>query len=116
MKAFASANRWRTCALVVALTVLADCGCAGLHLPSPNTQDVAQEREKRKAEFVREFEAKRDQAQYHAAVGRWREGDRKATQLILEPLLARRPDYAEAHLLMAELLSNTDPEGALEHA
>ena len=102
-------------AFLAAIT-LSTCGCAGFRFPTPDTQDVAKQRAERKEEFVREFETNRDRAQFHAAQQRWQEGDAKAAHQLLEPLLVRRSDHAEAHLLMAEVIFESEPQAAVEHA
>jgi len=91
------------------------CGCAGVRLPSPSTRDVKVEHAQRKEDIVRDFEIHRDQAQYQAALGRFRAGDIKGCRQLVDQLLARRPKNADARLLLAELLYDTDPAASRQH-
>ena len=71
----------------------------------------------RKEEALRQFEKKRDDAQYQAAVAQWRQGEHEACRELLTKLLARNPDHLQARLLMSEYhLLNTTPLEAMEHA
>ena len=71
----------------------------------------------RKEEALRQFEQKRDDAQYEAAVAQWRQGENEACRELLTKLLARNPDHLQARLLMSEYhLLNTTPLEAMEHA
>jgi predicted Zn-dependent protease len=89
------------------------CGCAGwpaLKLPVP---DVAPIREKRRSEVVEEFETRRDQAQFSAAMSRLRQGDRKGGQGQLLELVERNPCHREARFALADLyLGENDPAAA----
>jgi tetratricopeptide (TPR) repeat protein len=73
---------------------------------------------KRNEDNVRQFEQRRDQAEYEAAKGRWlQQRDVQGCRDGLEKLLARNPRHRDAHLLLAELLlAQNDAQGAYAHA
>ena len=77
-------------------------GCATVW-PSKNaTEDVAEQRQNRKAELIQSFEKKRDAAQFEAAMVRWREGDSEGCRELVDKLLARSPKHRGGRLLRAE--------------
>jgi tetratricopeptide (TPR) repeat protein len=89
-------------------------GCASGFFPKPKAEDVAVAQEQRHEEVVAAFEEKRDQAQFQAAMIRWREGDAAACRELTEKLLARNPRHRGGRLLRAELnLIDEKPELAL---
>ncbi len=92
-------------------------GCASLEVPYPLAPDVAQKRRHRTQDAVREFESKRDFAQFQAALTHWDRGDVEASEQTLQRLLRRNPNHHQARLLMAEVRPAGDPPpAALEQA
>lgn len=88
-------------------------GCAVLDLPDPPVADIAQKRQQRTEEVVREFESKRDLAEMQAALAHWKQGDVEACEEGLRRLLERNPDHREARLLMAKVrLADNPPRAA----
>ena len=88
-------------------------GCAVLDLPDLPVADIAQKRQQRTEEVVREFESKRDLAELQAALAHWKQGDVEACEQGLQRLLKRNPDHHEARLLMAEVrLADNPPQTA----
>lgn len=78
--------------------------------------NVAPERELRSEEAIAEFERHRDQAQFTAALTRWREGDLIECRMTLDEIIERNPEHTEARLLLAELLLvEKQPQTALQH-
>ena len=79
-------------------------GCAALPAASPQPPDVHAESAERKEATAREFEQKRDLAQYQAALARFQQNDTPGCQKTLQDLLQRSPQHYEARLLRAELM------------
>ena len=100
---------WLTTLVAPALT-----GCATLW-PSPQAdKDVAVQQKARKTEMVESFEAKRDAAQFDAAMVRWREGDVRACKELVDKLVMRNPKHRGGRLLQAEIqLDDDKPELAI---
>jgi tetratricopeptide (TPR) repeat protein len=86
------------------LLVVCTTGCAALQLPGAGTPDIEAESTERKAQVAQEFEQKRDQAQYQAAVARFQQNDTQGCRQMLEQLLTRSPAHFEGQLMQAELL------------
>lgn len=79
----------------------------------PSLSDQRQERLRQVSD---DFERRRDESQYQAALNRWREDDSAGCRQQLETLLARNANHHPAHLLMAEVaLEQGEPKVALEH-
>lgn len=92
-------------------------GCASLEVPYPLPDDIGQKRRQRTEDALREFESKRDFAQFQAALTHWDRGDVEACEQTLQRLLQRNPNHHQARLLMAEVLPTDDPpQAALEQA
>jgi hypothetical protein len=87
-------------------------GCAVLDLPDAPVADIAQKRQQRTEEVVREFESKRDLAELQAALAHWKQGDVQACEQGLQRLLKRNPGHREARLLMAEVRRADNPPQA----
>ena len=87
-------------------------GCAVLDLPELPVADIAQKRQQRTEEVVREFESKRDLAELQAALAHWKQGNVEACEQGLQRLLQRNPDHREARLLMAEVRRADNPSQA----
>jgi Tfp pilus assembly protein PilF len=90
-------------------------------LPKPKDTSVAASvnlsdtRRDRLRDVAGDFERRRDEAQYQAALNRWREDDAAGCRQQLDALLARNPEHHPARLLMAEVaLSQSAPALALE--
>jgi Flp pilus assembly protein TadD len=101
--------------LVILGLIASIAGCAGWesHLVAPH---VTPQREARKSDAVRTFETHRDAAQVSAALDRWRSGDAKGCEAMLESVIARVPDYAEARLQLGQVLwSRGDAVAAEPH-
>lgn len=100
--------------LAIALLLGLTTGCAALNLPQlkqegqPDAQKKGRQQEpipaERKAEVLRDFEARRDQAEYQAALSRWNQGDNAGCRKTLKGLLSRSPGHLEGSLLLAELM------------
>jgi tetratricopeptide (TPR) repeat protein len=104
----------RLAILCILLAITA--GCSGIASKLGVGQDVAQEQERRQAKLLRDFSARRDEAQYQAALARYRTGGTDEAKALLEKLLTSSPDHLPARLALAEiLLIEERPEAALEH-
>lgn len=87
-------------------------GCAALSKAKPS--DPPFDRKARSAEVVREFEQKRDDAQYQSARSRWTQGDADGCIEVLRKLVARAPHHRDAVLLFAEYhLVQQSPKAAV---
>ncbi len=81
------------------------------------TKSFNDQRDLRRKQVVAEFDRQRDRAEYQAALNDWERGDAVGARETLAPVLARNPDYREAHLLAAQLdLFENKPKAALAHA
>lgn len=78
-------------------------GCAGISKFPDKPREAELTSEERAAEVVRDFERKRDDAQYSAAAQNLSNGDLSGSQTSLQQLLARSPDHRAARLLLAEV-------------
>jgi Flp pilus assembly protein TadD len=76
---------------------------------------MTESREDRAKEAVRSFEERRDAAQLEAALDRWKQGDVQRAEAMLSALVSRRPDYANARMLLAEILWSGNDPAAEEH-
>ena len=97
-------------------TLLSLAGCAssrpGLAKTSP-PGDIAPPQAQRHQVALAVFEHHRDQAQLQAALDRWQQNDLGGCETRLRTLVARRPDFIEARLRLAELAwSCADPAEA----
>ena len=67
------------------------------------------------SQVATEFDRHRDEAQYQAALNRWREDDAAGCRESLEHLLARNSSHCPGRLLFAQVcLSDGNAKGALE--
>ena len=106
--------RWG-CGLLVLLPLAAGCAAGRLGYPAP--ESVARQRQRRDAEAHREFDAKRDDAEFQAALNCWNQQDAAGCQERLDRLLARNPKYRDARLLATEVhLAANNPREALKQA
>jgi Tfp pilus assembly protein PilF len=81
----------------------ATSGCAGWMPRKAEQPTLSQTRQERHREAVQAFEQQRDQAQLETALARWQQGDLGGCEARLRSLVARRPDFCDAHLQLAEL-------------
>ncbi len=106
----------RAATIVLVLIAASLAGCTSVTNRTGTGEDVHALRGERQKGIVADFDARRDDAQYQAAVGRLRCGDVDDARIVLETILARRADYLPARLLLAELLlESNQPALALEH-
>ncbi len=89
-------------------------GCAAFSMPDPPIHDVSPVRKIRKKKVVDEFERRRDQLQYQAAISRWEAGDVAGGEELLLKLLTRNPKHREARLLLADVYTCKDNPAAAE--
>lgn len=104
------------CAWVLAWAALALAGCAtwDASLPVP---DVRPQRLERSHDAIQAFEAKRDEAQFQAAVSHWKQRHVAACRQTLESLVARNPDHRDGQLMLLELLlAENQTDAAWERA
>ncbi len=94
--------RFAVLACVAALTWGAG-GCANLDIARPKLKDIAPEREDRQKHFLKDFESRRDESQYRAALSAWERGDTRACEDLLVELLRRQPTHRNARLALADL-------------
>ena len=101
------------CFLLAAAVAPALAGCATLW-PSPAGKDSVEDHKAHKTEMIESFEAKRDAAQFDAAMVRWREGDIRACKELVDKLVMRNPKHRGGRLLRAEIqLDDDKPELAI---
>jgi predicted Zn-dependent protease len=86
------------------LCALQVVGCASFGLPSPSTTDIQPDVAERKEVAARDFEEKRDAAQYQAALARFEQNDPVGCRSTLEQLLSRSPKHHGGRLLRAEIM------------
>lgn len=78
--------------------------------------NVAPARQERAGEAIAEFERRRDQAQFAAALARWKDGDLPECRTTLDEIIKRNPDHTGARLLLADLLLvEKQPQQAIQH-
>jgi Tfp pilus assembly protein PilF len=78
-------------------------GCASWMPHKAEQPTLSQTRQERHREAVQAFEQQRDQTQLETALARWQQGDLGGCEARLRSLVARRPDFCDAHLQLAEL-------------
>jgi Tfp pilus assembly protein PilF len=87
----------------LAALAVSTTGCASW-LPHKGEQPtITEARQQRHEAAVLAFERQRDQALLEAAIERWQHGDLGGCEARLRSLVARRPDFCDAHLQLAEL-------------
>lgn len=96
-------SSWLLTLLALGLSTAA-VGCASVSKFPDKANPPAATTEDRAADVVRDFELKRDEAQYSAAGQSLRKGDLRASRTNLEQLLARNPKHRASRLLLAEVL------------
>ena len=91
-------------------------GCAGWQQQLTPSQSKAEPtRQARASDAIKEFEQRRDAAQYQAALDRCRQGDLLRAESLLSSLVGRQPEFYEARLRLAELLSARGDPAAEAH-
>ena len=106
-----SASIWLT--MSIALAALAS-GCTTF---SSLRRELAEQPPKRKArreQVVSSFESQRDAAQLQAALSRFSEGNHAACEELLTSLVARKPQYVDARLQLAEFYLLREETGLAE--
>ena len=99
--------------ILVSLLILST-GCATMGLPDPPVEDVAKKRKQRTEDAVRDFERKRNFAEFQAAKSQYERHDAKGCRATLQRLLQREPGHVDARLMLAELhLAENQPQEAL---
>jgi len=97
------------------MMALGFAGCAGVKPSIPLEEEASQTRRERNAEVARDFDKRRDFAEYQAAHSRWVEGDHTGCLERLQTILARNPDHLDARLLLADVLMvENKPQEAIE--
>lgn len=86
-------------------------------IPTSSTAGISDARQRRLLEVAADFDHRRDEAQYQAALNRWREDDAAGCRETLIQLLNRSPNHCPARLLLADVqLSEGNSKAALEQA
>jgi len=93
----------RLIVFLVTLGAVFMSGCAGWR-QSLKPATLTESREDRAKDAVRGFEERRDAAQLEAALDRWKQGEVSRAEAMLSAIVNRRPDYADARVLLAEIL------------
>ncbi|MEX2175607.1 MAG: tetratricopeptide repeat protein [Pirellulaceae bacterium] len=90
------------------LAMGAAVGCASGQTQLAPEPSLSASRAERRGELVEQFEAARDEAQLQAALDRWQQGDVAGCESRLRAIVARRPDWVEPHIYLAELAWSFD--------
>lgn len=98
-----AANSLVASLLVAGLLLASSTGCASLRERLANEKSPGHERVAREKKIMAEFEQHRATAEFTAAVERAEQGDLATSQQMLTGLVARQPDFAPAHVKLAEL-------------
>lgn len=101
----------------IGLCLLAACvGCAGANWPR-QAGIVPDPQAERKQQVVRQFDQKRDRAEFEAAWSAWQRGDIDGAAQSLHSLLSRNPQHRDALLLMIDVaVAANRPQQALRYA
>ena len=89
--------------LLLCAVCLGASGCATPKLWKPSGDDAAPLRGKRREEALARFDVHRDNAQYQAAMDRWRANDPFTCEAQLRGIIARNPEHLEARQALADL-------------
>lgn len=101
-----------SCACLAALV-----GCTAIPGSESAVANVSTDSRQRRDQIVRDFEQRRDEANYQAALNRYRADDWEGCEEALASLLSRTPDHRQAGLLWVELqLNQSDSRAAAEVA
>jgi Tfp pilus assembly protein PilF len=95
--------RFSRCLLVASLLVAGSTGCAALREQLASEKSPGQDRIAREQKMMAEFEQNRATAEFTVAVERAEQGDLATSQQMLQTIVARQPDFAPAHVKLAEL-------------
>jgi len=82
---------------------VAAVGCAGFRMPDTSVPDIAHDRRERADSTAADFDARRDFAEFQAALNCRKRGDVDGCRDTLGRLLGRTPDHLEARLLAADV-------------
>lgn len=97
------------------LLAAAPLGCKSTGPKPVQVEDISPARVDRKQQAIEEFEAGRNDAEFHAALNHWGQGELAECEQALGRILARDGKHAAALLLLAELkLSMNDTAKAKE--
>jgi len=95
-------------------------GCASVSAPAWLEEEgptLSEQREARAEEVVEKFEERRAEAELKSAESAMERGELPACETTLRELIARRPGFAPARLLLADVLLMTDRRAeAVKHA
>ena len=89
------------------LLALVASGCAGVPKMTAVASDVGKDRQERKQEIVRDYEMRRNEVQYQAAVSKMQQGDTQGARRDITLLLERAPKHRAANLLACEIALET---------
>jgi tetratricopeptide (TPR) repeat protein len=78
-------------------------GCASLKFPHQPVEEVSEKRIERTEDALSDFETRRDQAQYYAAISYWERADYQGCEETLKSLLRRNPEHRDSRLLLGDL-------------
>jgi predicted Zn-dependent protease len=100
----------------IALSILCLCasGCAASKFWKPSGSDIAPLRGQRREEALSRFDAHRDNAQYQAAMDRWRANDPFTCEAQLRGIVRRNPQHLEARQALADLMLDRGDAAAAE--
>lgn len=104
----------RTLLVAAAMLCLGASGCATPKLWKPSGNDAAPLRGQRRDEALARFDTHRDNAQYQAAMERWRANDRFTCEAQLRGIVARNPKHIEARQALADLMLDGGDTAAAE--
>ena len=94
--------------LIMAIALLAS-GCASMNtirqaIARNSADDVGPSRESRSVALAREFDRRRDDAQFQAAASAWQRGDLDGCHKLIDQLLERNPADRRSRLMLADVL------------
>lgn len=104
-------------ALILAAAALAASGCAmpkWNKLGKPTGEDVTPLRAERREAALQRFDTHRDNAQYQAAIDRWKEGDPFTCEAQLRSLVNRNPKHLPSRRALADLALERGDAAAAE--
>ncbi len=103
----------KLCILLVLSAVL-HSGCAMPSFPKLPFNSKGPADGLRDPMAIREFEQRRDAANYKTALARWEHGDTAGCESMLVTLLRRNPEFSDARLTLADLYLETHRPDAAE--
>ena len=78
-------------------------GCAKSSAWKPALQGITEKRQARSGQTIRQFESKRESAEFQAALSQFNQNDPAGCEQRLRRLLRRNPSHRDARLLLAEV-------------